>query len=206
MVRTSSTMLSLGTVLPPFALDVVQGTGLVEDAFFRDSEKISNEILGDQPVLLMIICAHCPFVKHIEPELVKLDQDYRKQVQILAISSNSLITHPEDGPEHLAVQAKQLGWGFPYLLDIDQSLAKSLKAACTPEFFLFSMAEDGCQKLRYRGQLDNSRPGSNIPLTGKDLRDALDAVLEGKEVFLEQEPSIGCNIKWHPGQEPSWFC
>ncbi len=205
MVRTTSTMLSLGTVLPPFELDIVQPRQLIESAFFKGLKKISNNMLGDQPILLMIICSHCPFVKHVEPELVKLDQDYRKQVQMLAISSNSLITHPEDGPENLALQATQRGWSFPYLLDIDQSLAKSLKAACTPEFFLFARAEDGKQRLSYRGQLDDSRPGGDVPLNGKDLRAALDAVLEGKVVFPNQKPSIGCNIKWHPGQEPSWF-
>jgi thiol-disulfide isomerase/thioredoxin len=205
MVRTTSTMLSLGTALPSFELEIVQGTALIEPTFFIGSKRISNNMLGDQPILMMIICSHCPFVKHIEPELLKLDQDYRKRVQILAISSNSLMTHPQDGPENLALQAKQGGWSFPYLLDIDQSLAKSLKAACTPDFFLFAREKDGKQTLRYRGQLDDSRPGGNVPLTGEDLRAALDAVLDGKVVSSNQKPSIGCNIKWHPGQEPSWF-
>ena len=205
MVRTRSTMLSLGTALPPFELDLVQGNTSMGDAQEKGSGKMSNFMLEERPILLMIICAHCPFVKHIEPELLKLDQDYRNQVQILAISSNSLITHPQDAPENLALQAQEQGWSFPYLFDSDQSLAKSLKAACTPEFFLFSRFEDGKQRLRYRGQLDDSRPGSNIPLTGGDLRAALDAVLEGKDVSSDQKPSIGCNIKWHPGQEPAWF-
>ena len=205
MVRTHSTMLPLGTSLPPFELEVVKGSELIEDAFFQSSNTISNNMLGAQPVLLMILCSHCPFVKHVEPELVKLDQDYRNQVQMLAISSNSLITHPQDGPENLSLQAQKRGWSFPYLLDVDQSLAKSLKAACTPDFFLFSSAEDGKQKLCYRGQLDDSRPGGNVPLTGADLRAAMDAVLEGNEVCPNQKPSIGCNIKWHPGQKPAWF-
>ena len=205
MVRTHSTMLPLGTSLPPVELEVVKGSDLSVDASFQSSNKISNNMLGAQPVLFMILCSHCPFVKHVEPELVKLDQDYRKQVQMLAISSNSLITHPQDGPENLSLQAQKRGWSFPYLLDVDQSLAKSLKAACTPDFFLFSRAEDGNQKLCYRGQLDDSRPGGNVPLTGADLRAAMDAVLEGNEVCSKQNPSIGCNIKWHPGQEPAGF-
>ncbi len=205
MVRTLSTMLPLGTVLPHFDLTVVKGTPFLENDKARDLDKLSDKVLGGKPILLMIICAHCPFVKHVEPELTKLDQDYCNKVQMIAISSNSLITHPQDGVENLALQAQQQGWGFPYLLDIDQSLAKALKAACTPDFFLFSRFDDGNQKLRYRGQLDASRPGSKIPLNGNDLRSALDAVLEGNEVFPDQKPSIGCNIKWHPGQEPAWF-
>jgi len=192
MVRTTSTMLSLGTALPSFELEIVQGTALIEPTFFIGSKRISNNMLGDQPILMMIICSHCPFVKHIEPELLKLDQDYRKRVQILAISSNSLMTHPQDGPENLALQAKQGGWSFPYLLDIDQSLAKSLKAACTPDFSVFN-SEMYCV---YRGQLDDSRPSNNIPVTGKDIRNVLDAILAGQELNIVQKPSMGCNIKW----------
>ena len=205
MVRTLSTMLPLGTLLPSFELAVVQSNTWIEGAQARQLTRISNKVLDEKPILIMIICAHCPFVKHIEPELLKLDQDYRNQVQILAISSNSLITHPQDAAENLAFQADQRGWSFPYLLDTDQSFAKALRAACTPDFFLFSLNENGNQQLRYRGQLDGSRPGNNIPLSGEDLRTALDAVLAGKEVSSAQKPSIGCNIKWHPGQEPSWF-
>ena len=205
MVRTLSTMLPLGTLLPPFELAVVQSNTWIEGAQARQLTRISNKVLDEKPILIMIICAHCPFVKHIEPELLKLDQDYRNHVQILAISSNSLITHPQDAAENLAFQAEQRGWSFPYLLDTDQSFAKALRAACTPDFFLFSLDENGNQQLRYRGQLDGSRPGGKIPLSGEDLRSALDAVLAGKEVSSDQKPSIGCNIKWHPGQEPSWF-
>ena len=138
MVRTISTMLPLGTILPSFELSVVKGTGFNSDNKLSGLGQVSNTMLKGEPILLMIICAHCPFVKHIEMQLSKLEKDYGDRVQILAIASNSLITHPQDGPENLALQAKQQGWNFPYLLDLDQSLAKALKAACTPDFFLFS--------------------------------------------------------------------
>ena len=194
-------MLPLGEALPAFRLPVVSG-GLrngVAAATLSDSE------LPPQPLLLMLICAHCPFVKHVEPELSRLAEHYSPAVTLLAISSNSLITHPQDGPEGLRHQAEQLQWRFPYLLDEQQSLAKALKGACTPEFYLFSPNEAGLQSLRYRGQLDGSRPGNDQPLDGRDLRMALDAVLNGQPVSGEQRPSVGCNIKWHPGQEPPWF-
>jgi len=204
MSRTSSTMLPLGTVLPSFELDLVQGTNL-SNYYDKDLKSINSKMLLKRPLLLMVICAHCPFVKHIEKGISKLDEDYGEMIQIIAISSNSLITHPQDGPENLAKQANQQGWTFPYLFDSDQGLAKALKAACTPDFFLFCPSPEGEHKLRYRGQLDNSRPGNKIPCTAEDLRCALDLVLEGKVVDFEQKPSIGCNIKWHPGKEPSWF-
>ena len=194
-------MLPLGEALPAFRLPVVSG-GLrngVAAATLSDSE------LPPQPLLLMLICAHCPFVKHVEPELSRLAEHYSPAVTLLAISSNSLITHPQDGPEGLRHQAEQRQWRFPYLLDEQQSLAKALKGACTPEFYLFSPNEAGLQSLRYRGQLDGSRPGNDQPLDGRDLRMALDAVLNGQPVSGEQRPSVGCNIKWHPGQEPPWF-
>ncbi len=194
-------MLPLGEALPAFRLPVVSG-GLrngVAAATLSDSE------LPPQPLLLMLICAHCPFVKHVEPELSRLAEHYSPEVTLLAISSNSLITHPQDGPEGLRHQAEQRQWRFPYLLDEQQSLAKALKGACTPEFYLFSPNEAGLQSLRYRGQLDGSRPGNDQPLDGRDLRMALDAVLNGQPVSGEQRPSVGCNIKWHPGQEPPWF-
>ena len=201
MAVTPSTMLPLGEALPAFRLPLVSG-GLrngVAAATLSDSE------LPPQPLLLMLICAHCPFVKHVEPELSRLAEHYSPAVTLLAISSNSLITHPQDGPEGLRHQAEQRQWRFPYLLDEQQSLAKALKGACTPEFYLFSPNEAGLQSLRYRGQLDGSRPGNDQPLDGRDLRMALDAVLNGQPVSGEQRPSVGCNIKWHPGQEPPWF-
>ena len=193
MALTPSTMLALGTHLPDFALPRVQGGQL-------DSRQ-----LVAKPVLLMIICAHCPFVKHVEPELSRLEQDYGDRVQLVGVSSNSLITHPQDGPEQLADQAQRHGWGFPYLLDEQQSLARDLRAACTPEFYLFAPQAEGVQTLRYRGQLDGSRPGNDTPLDGRELRAALDAVLTGAPVNPDQTASVGCNVKWNPGHEPEWF-
>ena len=159
----------------------------------------------DRPVLLMLICAHCPFVKHVEPELSRLEADFGDRINLLAISSNSLTTHPQDGPVGLRKQAKQQGWLFPYLLDEEQALAKDLRGACTPEFYVFAPQRDGTQTLRYRGQLDASRPGNDKPLDGSDLRAALNNVLAGSSVNEVQLPSVGCNIKWNPGQEPPWF-
>ena len=201
MALTPSTMLPLGEALPAFQLPVVSGSLRTGDtvATLSDSE------LPAQPLLVMLICAHCPFVKHVEPELSRLAEHYDPAVTLLAVSSNSLTTHPQDGPEGLRHQAKQRQWSFPYLLDEHQTLAKALKGACTPEFYLFSPDDAGLQTLRYRGQLDGSRPGNEVPLDGRDLRKALDAVLNGQAVNKEQKPSVGCNIKWHPGQEPPWF-
>ena len=193
MVLTPSTMLPLNTVLPAFDLPTANG------------QQLGSSALDDRPVVLMVICAHCPFVKHIEPELSRLDQDYGKRVQLIGVSSNSLITHPQDGPEQLQHQAEIHGWSFPYLMDQDQTLAKALKAACTPEFYLFAANGDADQTLRYRGQLDGSRPGNEMPLNGADLRRAIDAVLAGSAVEENQIASVGCNLKWHPGLEPAWF-
>tara|TARA_Y100001968_G_scaffold331974_1_gene388521 strand:- start:3710 stop:4321 length:612 start_codon:yes stop_codon:yes gene_type:complete len=197
-------MLPLGTDLPFFELPIVEGTPL-NDFYGKDLKTINSNMLSQKPLLLMVICAHCPFVKHIEEEITKLEGDYVDHLQMIAISSNSLITHPQDGPEYLAKQAKLQGWGFPYLLDLDQFLAKALQAACTPDFFLFSPDKQGKQKLEYRGQLDGSSPGNGIPVSGEDLRFAIEKVLKAENVDCEQKPSIGCNIKWHPGKEPSWF-
>ncbi len=197
-------MLPLGTKLPKFELQIVPDTGLSDPSLDRGITSFSSEVIPHKPLLLMFICAHCPFVKHVESELTNLDVDFGDQIKILAIASNSLESHPQDGPEFLAKQAKASGWSFPYLLDLDQSLAKSLKAACTPDFFLFSPLKDGGQRLCYRGQLDDSRPGNTVPVTGQDLRSALNAVLSGKLPSQDQKPSIGCNIKWKRGYEPSW--
>ena len=154
----------------------------------------------------MILCAHCPFVKHVESEITKLQNDYLDEIYFIAISSNSLKTHPQDGPKNLAKQAKKNGWNFPYLFDKNQVLAKALKAACTPDFFVFAPSKKELeQKLIYRGQLDSSRPGNNVEVTGEDLRSAIRALLSGEDISSDQKPSIGCNIKWHPGREPSWF-
>tara|TARA_B100000700_G_C14791864_1_gene736268 strand:- start:88 stop:678 length:591 start_codon:yes stop_codon:yes gene_type:complete len=195
-------MLPLGTPLPAFDLPLVE---YEHDGKGSRQTRMKKDSLEAKPVLLMVICAHCPFVKHIESQLTNLDNDYREQVQLIALSSNSLVTHPQDGPEHLAEQARLNKWHFPYLLDLKQTLAKSLMAACTPDFFLFSVDNKDEHKLCYRGQLDESRPGNDIPVTGDDLRKALDAVLSGKLLSEDQKPSIGCNIKWNPGSEPEWF-
>lgn len=186
-------MLPLGTELPAFSLPTVTGG------------RLNSQDLDSRPVLLMVICAHCPFVKHIEPELTRLDQDYSNSVQLVAISSNSLITHPQDGQEGLADQLNRLGWSFPYVMDQEQTLAMALQAACTPEFYLFASDRSKAATLRYRGQLDESRPGNDQPLDGADLRAALEAVLDGGQVTGSQRASVGCNVKWHPGREPDWF-
>ena len=193
MALTPSTMLALGTPLPDFYLPQVTGS------------RLKSSSLGQQPRLLMVICAHCPFVKHVEPELTRLEQDFGDRVQLIGVSSNSLITHPQDGPKQLAEQAQRHRWRFPYLLDEQQTLARALRAACTPEFYLFSPDDQGLQTLRYRGQLDDSRPGNDQPLDGRDLRSALHAVLTGSPVNPEQTASVGCNVKWNPGHEPEWF-
>jgi len=153
----------------------------------------------------MVICAHCPFVKHVEIGITNLFNSFGDDVQFLAISSNSLITHPQDSPEFLASQANKLGWKFPYLFDSDQKLAKALKAACTPDFYVFWPSVDEDLKLRYRGQMDESRPGNDLPVSGEDIRITLDSLLRGENISADQKPSIGCNIKWHPGMEPEWF-
>ena len=149
----------------------------------------------------MFICNHCPYVQHIRSELGRLARDYAPAgLAVAAINSNSLETHPQDGPDAMREIAVAEGWGFPYLFDETQSVAKMYKAACTPDFFLF----DGDRGLVYRGQFDDSRPGNAIPVTGADLRAAIDAVLAGQPVSSEQKPSMGCNIKWTPGNEPDY--
>lgn len=192
MAMVSSTMLPLGTVAPAFALpDVVSGDTITLDTFG-----------GKSALLVMFICRHCPFVKHIQGELAHLGQDYGpRNVGMVAISANSIQTHPQDGPEFLKAMAQELGFSFPYCYDETQATAKAYTAACTPDFFLF----DGDRRLVYRGQLDGSRPSNGLPVTGADLRAALDQVLGGHPVPPEQTPSIGCNIKWTPGNEPPYF-
>ena len=193
MALTPSTMLALGSPLPDFDLPQVT------------VGRLNSQSLVERPVLLMVLCAHCPFVKHVEPEITRLDHDFSNAVQLIGVSSNSLITHPQDGPEQLADQARHNGWNFPYLLDEQQTLARALRAACTPEFYLFAPQTNGLQTLRYRGQLDGSRPSNDVPLNGIDLRAALDAVLKGDPVNPDQTASMGCNVKWNPGQEPEWL-
>ena len=183
MALTESTMLELGTTAPDFALtDVVTGKTVRRDDF-----------RGKKGLVVLFICAHCPFVKHVEKSLGKLGADYAgKPLGIVAISSNDVTTHPADSPAGLKQQAKDNGFVFPYLYDESQAVARAYSAACTPDPYLF----DADFNLAYRGQYDDSRPGNGIPVTGKDLRAAVDAVLAGKPVSKDQKPSIGCNIKW----------
>jgi len=183
MALTESTMLELGTTAPDFALtDVVTGKTVRRD-----------DLRGQKALLVMFICTHCPYVKHVEKGLAALGKDYAGQpVGIVAISSNDITTHPDDNPAGLKKQAETVGFGFPYLYDETQAVAHAYKAACTPDLFLF----DSNFKLVYRGQFDTSRPGNGIPVTGEDLRAAMDAVLAGKPPLKDQRPSMGCNIKW----------
>ena len=205
MVRTASTMLPLGTKLPEFELEMVSGLNLSPNDPLRDLNPIRSFDLVKRPLFLMVICAHCPFVKHVENGITSLFRSFGDDVQFLAISSNSLITHPQDAPDLLASQANKLGWKFPYLFDSNQEFAKALKAACTPDFYIFWPSVDGDLKLRYRGQMDGSRPGNDIPVSGEDIRLTLNSLLKGEDISADQKPSIGCNIKWHPGMEPEWF-
>jgi peroxiredoxin len=183
MSLTESTMLELGTLAPEFDLiDVVTGNAVSLD-----------HSRGKEALLVMFICAHCPYVKHINEGLAALGADYAgKSIAIVAISSNDVETHPADSPAGLKQQAETFGFVFPYLYDDSQAVAHAYKAACTPDFFLF----DSDFRLVYRGQFDQSRPGSGIPVTGSDLRAAIDLILDGKPVPTDQRPSIGCNIKW----------
>ena len=188
MARTPSTMLPLGTVAPAFCLPNIDGTN------------VSLDDRKDAPAyLVMFICNHCPFVIHVQDELAKLGKDYQeKGVAVFAINSNDVANFPADSPEKMAQLAKDVGYTFPYLYDESQEIAQAYSAACTPDFFLF----DADKKLVYRGQLDDSRPDSGKPVTGADLRAALDALLAGEPVSDDQKPSLGCNIKWKAGNEP----
>jgi peroxiredoxin len=191
MVKTASTMLALGTTAPEFHLpDVVSGETISLATFS-----------GSKALLVMFICQHCPFVKHIQSELAKIGHDYGDRLGIVAISANDVANYPDDSPQKLKQMAQELNFNFPVCYDESQSVSKSYTAACTPDFFLF----DSSSKLVYRGQLDDSRPSNGVPVTGKDLRQAIDAVLQDQEINFEQKPSIGCNIKWKPGNEPDYF-
>ena len=185
-------MLPLSTVAPAFVLpDVVTGKS-VSLAEFKNSPAL----------LVMFICNHCPYVKHVQAGLTQMAKDFQARgVAVVAISSNDAANYPEDSPEKMKEEAKRAGYTFPYLFDESQSVARAYRAACTPDFFLF----DGERKLVYRGQMDDARRGNTLPVTGKTLRAAVDAVLGGQPVLAEQIPSLGCNIKWKPGQEPEYF-
>ena len=190
MVATASTMMPLGTEAPPFSLPDPEGNTVS----LSDYE-------SSKAYLIMFICNHCPYVKHVRQELARLGKEYQdKGVTVIAINSNDVANYPDDSPEKMAEEVKMQGYTFPYLYDESQEVAKAYGAACTPDFFLF----DADKKLVYRGQLDDSRPGNDKPVTGADLRAALDAVLAGKPAPEEQKPSMGCNIKWKPGNQPSY--
>ena len=192
MARTPSNMAPLGMEAPPFSLtDVRTGRAVTRDEF-RSGEGL----------LVMFICNHCPFVKHLRHALAAFGQEYvERGLGIVAISSNDPVAHPDDGPQEMKYEANTVGYTFPYCFDGTQEVAKAYQAACTPDFFLF----DRKLLLAYRGQFDASRPGNGLDPTGKDLRAAADAVLAGGVPALDQTPSLGCNIKWKPGNEPAWL-
>jgi peroxiredoxin len=192
MALTASTMLPLGTNAPDFHLpDVVSGNTISLSTF-----------AGKQALLVMFICRHCPFVKHIKDEMARLDKDYiSRNVGIVGISANDAKNYPDDAPEQLKAMAQELKLSFPICYDESQETAKAYTAACTPDFFLF----DAQQQLVYRGQLDDSRPSNGKPVTGTDLRAAIEAILTGQSVNAQQQPSVGCNIKWKPGNAPSYY-
>jgi peroxiredoxin len=191
MVMTASTMLPLGTEAPDFALPDAKGN-LVSLSDFE----------GTRALVVVFMCNHCPFVKHVINSLAKLAKEYQSRgVAFVGINANDVSEFPEDRPEKMAEFAREKGFTFPYLYDETQDVAKRYRAACTPDFFVF----DEKRRLVYRGQMDDSRPGSNVPVTGADLRAALDAAREGEAVPGEQKPSMGCNIKWRSGNEPDYF-
>jgi peroxiredoxin len=191
MVRTASTMSPLGSPAPDFSLLNVDG------------HVVSLSDFADAPALLvMFICNHCPYVKHVAPVLAQVCRQYQAQgVAVVAISSNDSVGYPDDSPEQMVREAQKRGYTFPYLFDETQEVAQAYGAACTPDFFLY----DRNRKLVYRGQLDSSRPRSDVPVTGEDLTAAVRAVLAGQPVAENQRPSLGCNIKWKPGCEPDYF-
>jgi peroxiredoxin len=190
MVAVNSTMLPLGTAAPDFRLPDTNG------------KTVSLSDFKGKPLLVAFICNHCPYVKHIRTGLAQLARDCAARgVAVVGISSNDVANHPDDSPANMKEEVKTAGYVFPYLYDESQAAAKTYHAACTPDFYLF----DKDHRLVYRGQFDDSRPGNSLPVTGKDLRAALDAVLAGKPVSPTQKPSIGCNIKWKAGNEPDYF-
>jgi len=183
MARTPSNMLPIGTKAPDFSLPDTISNAVLN----------LNQLKGDTGTVIMFICNHCPFVIHVNPQLVDLAHTYtEKGIGFIAISSNDAINYPQDAPEQMTLHAKKENYPFPYLYDESQDVAKAYDAACTPDFYVF----DSALKLTYRGQLDDSRPGNGTPVTGQDIRHALDNLISGKAHTAIQKPSIGCNIKW----------
>lgn len=192
MVSVKSQMLKLGTKAPEFSLK-----NSIDDQMVSLEEN-----KGNNGTLVFFICNHCPFVIHVRDQFKPLYEEYSaKGISFIAINSNSTVTHPQDGPEHMKALANEMEWDFPYLFDKSQEVAIAYNAACTPDFFLFNEE----MNLYYRGQLDSSRPKTTIPVTGEDLRNALNSLLEGKPFPEDQKPSMGCNIKWKSGNEPQYF-
>ena len=192
MALTPSTMLPLGTRAPDFSLPNAVDGGTVSLSDFEEAKAL----------LVMFICNHCPFVVHVREIFGPIARESAEAgLKVVAINSNSLASHAADGPEHMARLVSEMDWDFPFLFDADQSIAKAYRAACTPDYFLF----DSELKLAYRGQLDDARPGNDSPVTGSDLRAAIADTLAGAPVSIPQQPSVGCNIKWTPGNEPAYF-
>jgi len=191
MAKPASTMLPLGTLAPDFRLPDTSGRILSLNSF------------NHAPALLVVfMCNHCPYVKHIRHELAELAAEYQaRRVAVVGINSNDAASHPDDSPARMVEEVKNIGYPFPYLYDETQAIARAYRAACTPDLYLF----DSTLRLVYRGQFDDSRPGNGVPVTGNDVREALDAVLAGAPLAQAQKPSIGCNIKWKPGNEPDYF-
>lgn len=191
MVLTASTMLELGAPAPPFTLPDTKGTLVRLDDFHSSAG-----------LLVVFLCNHCPYVKHLEAALATIGSEYMPRgIAMVGINSNDTAAYPEDSPARMAEVAQRVGYPFPYLYDASQEVAQAYRAACTPDFFLF----DRQRHLVYRGQFDDARPGKPVPVTGRDLRRALEALLSGQPIDPEQRPSMGCNIKWRPGNEPGYF-
>lgn len=191
MVLTPSTMLDLGTTAPDFTLSDPDGT-----SFHLGSQQI------DKGLLVIFMCNHCPYVIHIREKLVERIKEYQAQgISVVAINSNDYTAHPDDSPEKMTKDAAEFGYSFPYLVDTEQKVAQAYQAACTPDLYLF----DQDKRLVYRGQFDSARPGKDTPVTGDDLTAAVQQLLAGKEIDAVQQPSMGCNIKWKPGNEPKYF-
>jgi peroxiredoxin len=190
MAATPSIMVSLGTQMPEFSLPDTEGKTVS-----------SSDLVGAPGTLVMFICNHCPFVIHVRDELVRLVKDYQARgIKAVAISANDISLHPDDAPDKMALVAKDHGFTFPYLYDESQDVAKAFRAACTPDFFLF----DGSQRLYYRGQMDGSRPGNDVPVNCADLRAAMDSLIAGNPAPSQQQPSMGCGIKWRKGTAPGY--
>jgi len=190
-MATASTMLDLGSPLPAFRLRDLNGKVVT-----------SNDFAGSKGVLVVFICPHCPYVRHIRTGLARQASDFQSRgLAVIGINSNDTVTFPEDDPDGMKEEVREAGYTFPYLFDDTQDVAKAFRAACTPDFFLF----DGRQRLVYRGQFDDSRPNSQTPVTGKALKAAVDALLAGQEIAPDQRPSLGCNIKWKKGAEPEYY-